>query len=247
MDIDINVNKNSHIPIFFQIQKQIKEKIEKSDLSPGTQLPTERNLSSELGVSRVTIRKAIRGLISEGYCKKEVGKGIFVAENKFITNIHDLEGTSNFIKRRGFDIETEVVEEKIIKSNDMLNSKLELSSSQELLFLKRLRWVKDEPVMLEETYLPLEIFPEIKKYDFENSLYEIIKEEYDVYPDHSKGFFNILMATEKESDLLNIQLNTPLLVKEVTTYTKEDNPFEYNKTIFRTDKFKFIVDSKCNS
>lgn len=245
--MDINVNKNSHTPIFFQIQKQIKEKIEKYDLSPGTQLPTERNLSSKLGVSRVTIRKAIRGLIAEGYCKKEVGKGIFVAENKFITNINDLEGTSSFIKKHGFDIETEVIEEKVIKSNDMLNAKLELNSKQELLYLKRLRLVNDEPLMLEETYLSLETFPKIKKYNFEKSLYKIIKQEYNVYPDHSNGFFNILMATEKESDLLNIQLNTPLLVKEVTTYTKENNPFEYNKTIFRTDKFKFIVNSKCNS
>ena len=247
MNIDISLNKKSHIPIYFQIQKQIRNKIENSDIKAGTQLPTERELSTKLDVSRVTVRKAVRGLIAEGYCEKKVGKGIFVTNNKIPTNIHSLEGTTEFLKEKGFEIQTQVIKNKVITPNSEIKDKLKLNNKQKALFLKRLRSIKKEPVMLEKTYLPLPLMPEIQKNNFSGSLYEILRTEYNLYPDHAEGHFNILMGTEKESELLNVQLNTPLLIKEAVVYTEDKKIIEYNSTIFRTDKFEFIFNSRPQS
>ncbi|AZO93635.1 UTRA domain-containing protein [Iocasia frigidifontis] len=242
----ISINKNSHIPIYFQIQKQIRKAIEKVKIKPGEQLPTERELSSNLGVSRVTIRKAMRGLIMEGLCEKKSGKGIFVADKKLIMNIQNLEGTTQFIKRFGFDIKTSVIDKKIIKSEENLSSKLELVEGSDVLFLKRVRYVKGEPVMLEETYLPLYLFENIEIEDLNRSLYNVLNHKYNIKPARSKGVYNIRISGEKESEILNLKLNTPLLVKKATSYTSEEIPFEYNIAKYRTDKFEFIIDLKSN-
>ena len=244
MNVDISLNKKSHVPIYFQIQRQIRNKIEDSNIKAGTQLPTERELSAKLNVSRVTIRKAIRGLIAEGYCEKKVGKGIFVANKKIPTNIHSLEGTTDFMKKNNLKIQTKIIENKIVNPAKKIIKKLNINNDQKTLFLKRLRTIKNEPVMLEKTYLPLSLFPGIENHDFTKSLYNIVRNKYNLYPEYAKGHFNILMGTEKESELLNVQLDTPLLIKEAVVYTKNQKSIEYNSTIFRTDKFEFNFNSK---
>ncbi|RCW41546.1 MULTISPECIES: GntR family transcriptional regulator [unclassified Halanaerobium] len=244
MNINFNINKNSHVPIYFQIRKKIKEEIENRSLKPGSQLPSERELSSSLGVSRVTIRKAIRGLITEGYCEKRVGKGIFVSEKKIPTNVHNLEGTTEFLQKIDINLVTKVISKDIISPKKEIIDKLNLNLNDKVLFLSRLRYLKNEPLIFETTYLSLKKYPGIENYNFEGSLYNILREEYNVFPNNAEGFFNIIMAGEKESELLNVQLNTPLLVKEAAVYSKDKQIIEYNSTFFRTDKFKFIVDSK---
>jgi GntR family transcriptional regulator len=242
--MDINLNKNGHIPLFFQMQEYFRKKIENNNIKPGTQLPTERELSDELDISRVTIRKAIRGLIAEGLCEKKVGKGIFVSDEKIPINVHKLEGTTNLLNKATNKIKTIENDKKIIEADKMLSNIFDLNEDNKVLYLKRIRFIDNSPVILEHTYLPMYKYPNIEKYDFSNSLYEILEKEFNITPDKSRGSFNILMAKEEEARLLNIQLNTPLLVKKATVFSKEGQAIEYNRSVYRSDKFNFLVDSK---
>ncbi|MFO7815221.1 MAG: GntR family transcriptional regulator [Halanaerobiales bacterium] len=242
--MDININKNGHIPLYFQIQEYFRKKIEKNDIKPGTQLPTERELSDELDVSRVTIRKAIRGLIAEGLCEKKVGKGIFVSDEKIPINVHELEGTTNLLKKVANEMKTIENEKNIIEVNKKFQNIFDLNSNNKVLYLKRIRYIDNSPVILEHTYLPINKYPNIQEYDFSNSLYEILERDYNIIPDKSRGSFNILMAKEEEARLLNVQLNTPLLVKKATVFSKKGQAIEYNRSVYRSDKFNFLVNSK---
>ncbi len=242
--MNISLNKNGHIPLYFQIQEYFRKKIENNLLKPGTQLPTERELSNKLNVSRVTIRKAIRGLIAEGLCEKKVGKGIFVSDEKIPINVHKLEGTTNILQASADKIKTVVNEKKIIQAKKKYANLLNIDINDKIFYLKRIRYIKDIPVILEYAHLPSKLFPELEKYDFNQSLYKILKEKYNTYPDKSRGFFNLIMAKEEEAKLLNLQLNTPLLIKAATIYSQEGIPIEYTKSVYRTDQFNFLVNSK---
>jgi|AntRauTorckE6833_2_1112554.scaffolds.fasta_scaffold00171_25 GntR family transcriptional regulator len=244
MKSNVSLNKNSHIPLFFQIQDHFRNKIENTDIKPGTQLPTERELSNELDISRVTIRKAMRGLIAEGLCEKKVGKGIFVSNEKIPINLHRLEGTTDLLKKAGSSIKTIQNNKKIIKADKKYANLLNIKVNSKILYIKRIRYIDDCPVILEHTYLPLIRFPKLDEYDFSKSLYKILEKKHKVTPKNSRGSFNIIMAKEEEARLLNLQLNTPLLVKEATVYSKEGTAIEYNKSVYRSDKFNFMVDSK---
>ena len=242
--MDISLNKNGHVPLYFQIQEHFRNQIENNEIKPGAQLPTERELSDELDVSRVTIRKAIRGLIAEGLCEKKVGKGIFVSDEKIPINVHKLEGTTQLLKNTTNKMDTVVNEKRIMKADVKLRDLLDLNGSDNILYLKRIRYIENRPVILEHTHLPLNLFPNLEKYDFNQSLYSILKKEYNTYPNKSRGCFNIVMAKEEEAELLNLQLNTPLLIKTATIYSQEGIPIEYTKSVYRADQFNFIVDSK---
>lgn len=69
-------------PLYKQLEKLILDKITNGTLTPGNKLPTENELSEQYHVSRVTVRKALSALDSQGYLEKKSGKGTFIAEKK---------------------------------------------------------------------------------------------------------------------------------------------------------------------
>lgn len=76
------INKNSPIPIYYQLAEHIKQLIEKGDLSPGDSLPAEREYAEQYQISRMTVRQAFTQLVNAGYLSRRQGKGTFVAERK---------------------------------------------------------------------------------------------------------------------------------------------------------------------
>lgn len=241
--MDIKVNKNSMVPIYYQIQDQIREKIENEELIPGSKLPSERELSSKLDVNRATVRKAMRGLITEGLCEKKVGKGIFIDDEKITMNLHNTSGTTSFINKLGLEIETNLISKKIIDNDKKINTILDNENSK-LLYIKRVRYINNEPLMLEKTYLPLKRFDGIIDENFNQSLYKILEEKYNIEPNYARATINVKTAQDEESQLLNIQLNSALVEKEVTVFDQNRLPIEYNKTYYRSDKFSFTINSK---
>jgi DNA-binding GntR family transcriptional regulator len=78
MDIHLNLNLESHIPLYLQIRDQIREKILRGELPPGTRLPSERRLARHLGLSRTPVLNAYGELVAEGLLETHVGRGTIV-------------------------------------------------------------------------------------------------------------------------------------------------------------------------
>jgi len=241
----IIVNSNSSEPIYYQIYRQLKKTIENKEIKPDEQLPTERDLCIKLGVSRITIRKAIKDLKLEGLCYKKKGKGIFVSKEKIFLELETLMGTSNYITSLGMKIRTLVILKKIINSNIQLEEKLNLSKKSKILFLKRLRIIDDEPLIIENTRLSLDRMRGLEKFVFTGSLYKILREKFNFLPNYSKGFLIHKLADEENAKLLNIPLNYPIIRKQVVVYSKDNIPIEFITTDYRSDRFKFIFHEFC--
>lgn len=243
--MEIIINSNSSEPIYYQIYRQLKKSIENKQIKPNEQLPTERDLCRKSGVSRITIRKAIKDLVSEGVCYKKKGKGIFVSKEKILFELQTMMGTSNYIASLGLKIKTSVILKKIINSNVQIEEKLNLSNKSKILFLKRLRIIDDEPLMVESTNLSLNRMPGLDKFIFTGSLYKIIREKFNLLPNYSKGFLIHKLADEENAKLLNIPLNNPIMRKQVVVYSKDDIPIEFITTDYRSDRFKFLFHEFC--
>ena len=76
------IKKDSHIPIYYQIETEIKKLAETKDLKPGDLIPSEREFAEKYEVSRMTVRQAINNLVNEGILIRQRGKGTFIAEPK---------------------------------------------------------------------------------------------------------------------------------------------------------------------
>ena len=239
----IKIKDNNILPIYYQIYQQLKEYIDNKKIKSGEKLPSERELEKLLGVSRVTIRKAIKDLISNGFCFKKRGKGIFVSKKRIKFEMEAVKGITNRIKSLGMEIITEIISKKILQCNTTFAGYLEVPIKSKILYLKRLRLINKEPLIVENTYLSLDRMPKLEKNDFRDSLYEIIKEKYGFYPNHAKGSIISKLVSEENSKLLNIPLNFPVIEKKVIVYTKNNIPIEFVKGFYCSNRFEFIYNS----
>jgi len=238
--LKIKIKDSISLPIYYQIYQQIKEYILNNEIKPGEKLPSERELEKTLGVSRITIRKAIRDLVSEGFCFKKRGNGIFVSPRRIKFEMEAVKGITNRIKSLGMEIITEVISKKILQGNSIFAAYLNVPIKSRILYLKRLRIINREPLIAENTYLPLDRMPKLENNDFTGSLYEIIKKEYDFYPNYAKGSIISKLVSEDNSRLLNLSLNSHVIEKKVVVYTKHNIPIEFVKGFYCSNRFEFI-------
>ena len=236
------INKNSPIPIYFQLIEMIKKSIETGELKPGDSLPTEIETMKQYEISRATVRQALLQLANEGYIRRVKAKGTFVnappEKSRFIGT---LKGFSEEMKQKGVPHSTRVLDKSIIPAQNRVAERLQIASEAPVFYLKRLRFVQNEPVLIAGSYIPAHMCRGIEDGNFEGiSLYELLEKKYGLVLHHGRREFEPVMPSSKmEGQLLGISMKTPILYVESVVYTENDVPIEYVEIKIRG---KFSVD-----
>src|ERR1700761_8946464 len=139
------LDKNGFIPLYFQIQRALMEKIQSGELLEGDPLASEEELSRFYQVSRMTARQALHGLKTSGYAFSEKGRGTFVTRPKLEKNIMHLQGFTEEMRQRGMKPSSTLLEQSVIKPDDGLIEKLRLTSADRVMRLRRLRLADGTP------------------------------------------------------------------------------------------------------
>ena len=113
-------------PIYIKIEKYLKELIDSEKIKPGELLPSENQLSDKFDVTRMTVRSAFNNLVKEGYITRKRGIGSIVLGNRISDNISAVEGYTSEMKKKGYDVVTEIVDLKVIESDNFIKDKLHL-------------------------------------------------------------------------------------------------------------------------
>ncbi|MCF7891304.1 GntR family transcriptional regulator [Candidatus Bipolaricaulota bacterium] len=239
-----DVDKNSPVPIYYQIKELFKERIEGGDLEPHQRLPSERDLEKKYGISRMTARRALTELESEGYAYREQGKGSYVAEPKLRQALLELTGFTEDMKKRRMSPGARVIEQKLVDSDQELAAKLEVEVESKIFVLQRIRLAEGEPLAIETSHLRHEECEGIEEYDFEDrSLYDTLKNDFDISLSWAEQSVEATLADEFEAENLEIDKGTPMLMTERTTYLgDEETPIEYARSIYRGDRYKLFVE-----
>lgn len=230
------LDKKSPIPVYFQLKNIIKEDIEKRNLKPGDSLPSEREYCENFGISRMTVRQALKELESEGIIVRERGRGSFVAIPRI-----EQEGLMSFtemVKARGMKPETEMVEFLKIPAGN-LSATLGIKAEDSIFKITRVRKADGIPVALETVYIPEEFVPNIEEKDFTGSLYNILKDEYGMEIKGSKTSFSATTSTPFLEELLKLEEPMPLLKVESVNFTT--GLIYYEVSYYRSDQFKITV------
>lgn len=246
MVMDVDVNKHGALPVYYQIQEQLKRQIVSGQLLPGTRLPSERELSDRIGVSRMTIRRATRALVSAGLCRREAGTGLFVAERKTVINLHELKGFSAFVRRLGRTPHTRIVECRMIEAGPDVACRFYLPEGEPLLKLTRVRSMDNEHVAMETAYLSLVRFPGLDRLDLTGSLYDILQERYGLKIERGRTVFSVGLADEGVANVLGVAIGQPVLELRLEAFAagEPDVPFECVASVFRADLFEFSTEPK---
>jgi len=232
------------VPLYIQIAEGLISQIESGELMPGAQLAPERELSLELNVTRMTLRRALHVLESQGLIVRKHGVGNFIAEAKIDRQMETIYRFNLGMQNRGFTPGSKLILIKIIQAEHKLAKDLGLPPSSKVYDILRLRSVNQEPVMLESYKIPIHRFPGLDQFDLENrSIYEIIEIEYGVKIARNRQSLEPIIATEFEAELLNINPGEALMLEKRISYDAEDQPIEFGKDRYRGDRFRFITDS----
>src|SRR5919202_1459520 len=149
-------------------------------LEVGEAIPSERRLSSELGISRLTVRAALDDLVRDGYLERRQGAGTFVSEPKIAQQL-TLTSFSEDMRRRGMVPGSRTIELRETHAGAAVGRALSISPDARVLSIRRLRLADGEPMALEELHVPAELVPGLSREELENaSFYALLEERYGV-------------------------------------------------------------------
>ena len=234
----INIKEMS--PRYIQIIQYFADKIESGDLSSGDKLPTEEEICKFFNVSRITTRQALNKLESTGYIIKRQGVGSYV-RNKMEMQLNSLQGFTEEMRSKGLKPRSELLSLEVIDPGAEIAEKLKIDMTVKVYSISRLRFADDVALSLENAYIPFFRCPGLERYDLSGSLYKVLYENYGVSMKKADQTIEAGFIDKKTAKLLGTKAGTQALIIERTTYCGE-NPFEYVKSVYRGDKYKFHVE-----
>lgn len=236
------LDKNSFIPLYYQIQSALMERIHSGQLSEGDLLASEEELARTYQVSRMTARQALHGLKSRGYAQSQKGRGTFVTRPKLEKNMLHLRGFTEDMKQRGMAPSSKLLEQAIVPATEELAETLRLEQGAPLLKLRRLRLADGTPMALEQSFLPLAFFPQLDKINFaRQSLYYVLREQFGVHVAWADETIEALPATTEEAELLTIPRRASVLSISRVVITTEQRPIEIASSRYRGDRYRALI------
>jgi GntR family transcriptional regulator len=242
--LSTSVDRNDYIPYYIQVKNALLAHIESGGWQPGDQLPGEPELCRMFEVSRTVIRQALKEMEHEGYIRREKGKGTFVDKPKISQGLaQKLTGFYRDMVERGETPITKVLRQGLVPASSKVASRLQLEPDDQVIELQRLRGVADEFFVLDTTYLPYTICPQVLHTDFSNqSLYAFLEEDLGLVITHGQRYLEAVLANDYEANLLQIDKGDPLILLDSVVYLDDGRPIEYFRALHRGGRARFEVD-----
>ena len=233
----------SAVPLYVQIADSLLEQIATGRLSPDQQLPSERELSKQLKVSRVTLRAALSVLDNKGLLVRRPGDGTYIAKPKIDRQAAKLVPFTKSMSSRGYQASARLIIFEYRLAEVSVADRLKIPVSAPVYYFQRLRFINQNPVLLETCSIPVRRFSNLEDYDIENrSTYEILETEYGIAAHHSQQSLEAVAATEFEAELLGIDPGAPLMLESRLSFDSDGLPIEYGHDLYRGDQFRFITE-----
>lgn len=236
----MEIDRSGPNPIYKQLVEWMRLQILSEEWPDHHKLIAEIDLAADLGVSRGTLRKAIGELIAAGMLVQVHGRGTFVTSNALEQPLAErLVAFSEDLIERGIRFETQVLEQALILPPLRVASLLSLPPGGEVFFLKRVRTVKHQPVILLENYVASDKCPGIEQFDFQNHrLFEVLEERFQQKLEWGRRTFEARVAQPETAELLKIEPGDPVMYIEQVTYAEKDSPVELSDLWLRADHYR---------
>ncbi|MEQ6375386.1 GntR family transcriptional regulator [Bacillaceae bacterium S4-13-56] len=230
---------NRHL--YLQVIDQIKKDIEEGVYKEGEKLPSEFHLSKMLGISRATLREALRVLDEENVVTRRHGVGTFVnSRPMFSSGIEELYSVTNMIERIGMVAGSRYLSAEVVTANDEDKKRFHPLEFDEVSVVERVRTADATPVVYCIDRFPAHLVSihDIHKSD---SFFKVIEEEAHKRISYAVTYIEPIGFHETISPILNCGVDQPLLLLKQLHFTEEDEPILYSSNYFRADKFSFHV------
>jgi GntR family transcriptional regulator len=236
------------LPAHMRIAYWLEKLIVSRKLEPGDKLPSEVEIATALGVSRMTLRQALASIESKGLIDRRRGRfgGNFVAMPRFEFDHESLPGFTEQMRRMHVEPGAQVIRAKTRRPTTAVRQGLKLKQGAQVHEILRARSANGEPIVLEETYFPASVFPGMLAANLTGSLYAVMR-DYDAPPVSADEQIEATRATEQQAEILNIAAGDPLLLITRTSYTRDGLPVEFTMDYHRSDRARIRIKSRVDS
>jgi GntR family transcriptional regulator len=208
-------------------------------LGVGTAIPSERQLSVDLGVSRLTVRAALDDLAREGYLVRRRGSGTYVQQPKISQQL-TMTSFSDDMRRRGMAPGSRTLSLKRQLAGPRLGRFLNLSPGEAIVVARRLRLADRESMAIETLHIPAALVPDLGPGDLEGSFYEMLRTKYGIEISSGTQTIEATVTNEEESEALGVPLHSPAFLFERTSRDALGRIVEFVHSIYRGDRYRIV-------
>lgn len=226
-------------PLYVQVARLIAGEVAGGSLTRGTRLPSERDLCARLGVSRVTLRRALAELVEEGVLESVHGRGWYVTTGVLAEPPNALQSFTETAESRGLEASARVLAAAVRPASLDEAEQLGVAPGAELFALERVRLLSGVPLAFDRTLVPLAVAPGLPAHDFAAvSLYGTLTAA-GAAPCRADYAVEAAAADPRAAALLDLDPGAPVLITRQTTYDQSDRRIELAEMTYRGDRYRF--------
>lgn len=232
------LDRNSPIPLYFQIAENLKQAIDDGMLKPGERLDNELDLTERLGVSRPTVRQAVQRLVEQGLVVRRRGLGTVVVAPRILRSVA-LTSLYDDLCANHRHPATTVLAASQIQADDELAAILSLPSGAAVLSVERLRLADGTPLAIMHNFLPAGLLKGRPEDTLEKmGLYELLRSQ-GIQLHAGEQVIGARRASAQEADLLQAPRHSTVLTMTRTTFDQEGKPVEHGSHAYLADRYSF--------
>jgi GntR family transcriptional regulator len=231
------LDRDSEVALYRQLKAWILGELERGAWVAGAPLPSERALVSEFGVSRITVRNALRELVQEGVLRSAPGKGFYVAERPSFA-LHGLVSLTALAQARGLVISNRVLAARPTVASPALARQMEVEVGAALLHVARVRLLDGVPVSIQSLWVPERRCRGLLDEDLERaSLFALLRERFGITLARAESAISARLASDEERQLLELDEGAPVLTVDQRTLDADGEPVELSFSAHHPERF----------
>jgi GntR family transcriptional regulator len=231
------MSEEIHKPLYTRIQEYIADLIISGKLAPEEKIQSEREFSEDLGVSRMTVRRALTDLVNEGLLERRHGSGTYVSRPKVTYDAREMVNYVQAMQKRNVATGSQLIEFGEIVASRRLAELLALEIGNPIYRVVVLRLANRVPVILERGFFPCERCPKLEDWDLEkSSIIDLLTTIYKIKPGKISQTVEAVPASDPITGQLRVEDGFPLLMLSRTIYNAElGKPIMFSQDFLRSD------------
>lgn len=236
------VSKESAYPLFYQARENIRRAITLCRLKPGDQLPSEKSLAQSLGVSLITVRRALDDLQIEGLVTKEHGRGSFVRALPIEQKLDHLAGFAEEMEDLHHLASAKIMSNTRVPASADVARHLALPVGEEVHKIERIRYADGNAIMFNIAFMPTDIGAKIATEDLaHNGIFPLLESKYRIPLIEADYQLEAATPPRLVRNALGLKQHDPVFLVHRTAYTEGRRPISYTLLYYRGDSFRYSV------
>ena len=225
-------------PLWHQTERALRALIADGTWPDGAQLPNEAKLSEMLGVSRITMRHALRNMEEWGVLRREQGRGTFVRSSTVIAGARGPTSLTQELADRGLSVGSRILELAEIPADNAIASALEIRDGALVVKLRRLRFGGGQPIGIQTAYLPAKRATGLTSMsEALGSLYATLRDRFGLVPLSALEVYRVGAVSAMDAELLEVAAGSPAFIVHRTT-SDARGPYEFTVSTMRGDRYE---------